>query len=106
MFRQSPASQAPACCDRLAFSAWLGAFALAGGLSACDRLSGARAAPAFKGIDITGAPCARGFTLTDFNGQARSLFDREGRIRVAQRHEQTADDRAADVKRLLQEQPA
>lgn len=34
------------------------------------------------------------------------LFDREGRIRVALRHEQTADDYAADVKRLLQEQPA
>lgn len=34
------------------------------------------------------------------------LFDREGRIRVALRHEQTADDYAADVKRLLLEQPA
>ena len=216
MSRQSRASQAPACRDRRAFSAWLGAFALAGGLSACDRLPGASAPPAFKGIDITGAPYARGFTLTDFNGQARSLadyrgkvvmlyfgfvqcpdvcptaltraaavlqqigaeaaqvqlmfvtvdperdtpallrdymaafdpsfvaltgsaeqikatadefrvfykkvptgssytmdhtaltylFDREGRIRVALRHEQTADDYAADVKRLLQEQPA
>jgi protein SCO1/2 len=31
------------------------------------------------------------------------LFDREGRIRVALRHEQTADDFAADVRRLLQE---
>lgn len=216
MFPQSRALQAPACRDRRAFSAWLGAFALVGGLSACDRLSGDSTPGAFKGIDITGAPYARGFTLTDFNGQARSLadyrgkvvmlyfgfvqcpdvcptaltraaavlqqmgaqasqvqllfvtvdperdtpallrdymaafdpsfvaltgsaeqikatadgfrvfykkvptgssytmdhtaltylFDREGRIRVALRHEQTADDYAADVKRLLQEQPA
>jgi protein SCO1/2 len=32
------------------------------------------------------------------------LFDPAGRIRVALRHEQTADDYAADVRRLLAEQ--
>ena len=47
MFPQSRALQAPACRDRRAFSAWLGAFALVGGLSACDRLSGASTPGAF-----------------------------------------------------------
>jgi protein SCO1/2 len=32
------------------------------------------------------------------------LFDPAGRIRVALRHEQTADDYAADMRRLLAEQ--
>ena len=34
------------------------------------------------------------------------VFDRQGRIRVALRHEQTADDYAADVKQLLAERAA
>jgi protein SCO1/2 len=32
------------------------------------------------------------------------LFDRQGRVRVALRHEQTADDYAADIRLLLAEQ--
>lgn len=54
----------------------------AGLLSGCDRLSmgGSAAAPSFKGIDITGADYARGFSLTDFNGQARTLADFKGKV--------------------------
>ena len=61
--------------------AWLvasGALLLAG----CDQLSSAshgNASP-FKGIDISGAEYARGFQLTDFNGQRRSLEDFKGRV--------------------------
>lgn len=61
--------------------AWLaasGALWLAG----CDRLSAPShgAVSPFKGIDISGAEYARGFTLTDFNGQRRSLTDFKGRV--------------------------
>jgi protein SCO1/2 len=31
------------------------------------------------------------------------VFDRQGRIRVVLRHEQSADDYAADIRRLLAE---
>jgi len=60
---------------------WLAAGA-AGLLSGCDRLSpgGQAVAPSFKGIDITGADYARGFSLTDFNGQPRTLADFKGRV--------------------------
>jgi protein SCO1/2 len=62
---------------------WLGvsgavlvAMAVAG-LSACspDKLQ-------FKSIDITGADYARDFTLTDHDGQARSLKDFKGKVVV------------------------
>ena len=61
--------------------AWLaasGALLLAG----CDRLSAPSqgAVSPFKGIDISGATYARGFNLTDFNGQRRSLADFKGRV--------------------------
>lgn len=61
--------------------AWLaasGALLLAG----CEPLAstGRSGALPFKGIDITGAEYARGFTLTDFNGQRRSLTDFKGRV--------------------------
>ena len=38
--------------------------------------------PSFKAIDITGADYARGFTLTDHNGQTRSLSDFKGHVVV------------------------
>jgi protein SCO1/2 len=38
--------------------------------------------PTFNGIDITGADYARGFTLTDHNGQSRSLNDFKGKVVV------------------------
>jgi protein SCO1/2 len=61
--------------------AWLaasGALLLAG----CDGLSAPAngSASPFKGIDISGATYARGFNLTDFNGQRRSLTDFKGRV--------------------------
>lgn len=61
--------------------AWLaasGALLLAG----CDQLSpsGHGIASPFKGIDISGADYARGFQLTDFNGQSRSLTDFKGKV--------------------------
>lgn len=47
-------------------------------LMACDGPVGAGSS--FKGIDVTGADYARGFTLTDFHGQARSLADFRGKV--------------------------
>lgn len=38
--------------------------------------------PQFKAVDITGANYAQGFTLTDFNGQTRSLSDFKGKVVV------------------------
>ena len=38
--------------------------------------------PAFKSIDITGADYAQGFTLTDAQGQTRSLRDFTGKVVV------------------------
>jgi protein SCO1/2 len=38
--------------------------------------------PTFNGIDITGADYAKGFTLTDHNGQSRSLNDFKGKVVV------------------------
>jgi protein SCO1/2 len=38
--------------------------------------------PKFNGIDITGADYAKGFTLTDHNGQSRSLSDFKGKAVV------------------------
>ncbi len=38
--------------------------------------------PSFRGIDITGADYARGFALTDFNGQPRTLGDFAGKVVV------------------------
>jgi protein SCO1/2 len=47
------------------------------GLSACspERVQ-------FQSIDITGAEYAKGFTLTDHNGQSRSLSDFKGKVVV------------------------
>lgn len=38
--------------------------------------------PQFKAIDITGADYAKGFTLSDHNGQTRSLSDFQGKVVV------------------------
>jgi protein SCO1/2 len=38
--------------------------------------------PKFNSIDITGADYAKGFTLTDQNGQSRSLSDFKGKVVV------------------------
>ena len=51
---------------------WLGA-----GLLACSPDK-----PSFKSIDITGANYAQGFTLTDAQGQRRSLQDFQGKVVV------------------------
>lgn len=52
------------------------ASALALTLAACD------SKPAFSGIDITGADYATGFSLTDHNGQPRTLADFQGKVVV------------------------
>jgi protein SCO1 len=49
----------------------------AGSLGACSESK-----PAFSSIDLTGADYARDFSLTDHNGQPRSLKDFAGRIVV------------------------
>ncbi len=59
---------------RRAWGAGLAAMALA--------LSGCTEQPAFSGIDITGADYAQGFSLTDHNGQARTLADFKGQAVV------------------------
>ena len=46
-------------------------------LSACSP-----EAPKFNAIDITGADYAKGFTLSDHNGQTRSLSDFKGKVVV------------------------
>ena len=38
--------------------------------------------PSFKGVDITGADYAKGFSLQDHNGQVRSLSDFAGKVVV------------------------
>ena len=53
-------------------------------LAGCDAPgsgSGSAATP-FKGIDITGADYARSFSLTDQNGQHRTLTDFKGKVTV------------------------
>lgn len=74
------ASSAPAGILRRTASQWMGAVALGGLLSGCDQTSLGAQAKAFKGIDITGAPYAQGFALTDFHGQPRTLADFRGRV--------------------------
>lgn len=49
-------------------------------LSACQKAG--PAAPAFKGIDLTGAEYARQLNLTDQDGRARSLADFKGKVVV------------------------
>ncbi|MCV0440979.1 MAG: SCO family protein [Hydrogenophaga sp.] len=50
------------------------------GLAACTDQADAPAA--FSGIDITGADYATGFSLTDHNGQPRTLTDFKGKVVV------------------------
>ncbi len=58
-------------------ASWTLAAAAAGLLAACSQ-----AKPEFKSIDLTGADYAKGFQLTDHNGQARSLKDFRGKLVV------------------------
>ena len=46
----------------------------------CDKLRDK--APAFHNTDVTGVDYAKGFTLTDHNGQTRSLTDFKGQVVV------------------------
>lgn len=55
---------------------WVGGVLLLG-LMAC-----APDQPQYKSIDVTGANYAQGFTLTDHNGQPRSLSDFKGKVVV------------------------
>jgi len=61
----------------------LGAAALLAGLAGCDgKTPGATAKPSFKGVDITGAEYARTLSLTDPDGQRRTLADFKGKVVV------------------------
>ncbi len=48
-------------------------------LAGCDKLS---SPPAFKNTDLTGLDYAKGFSLTDHAGQARTLADFRGKLVV------------------------
>lgn len=61
---------------RAATATAVGALAAAG-LAGCGQ-SGS--GPAFKGIDLTGAPYGKGFALTDMNGVPRTLADYQGQV--------------------------
>ena len=62
-----------------AYAGWMrtiGVFGLAsGGLMACKP-----SAPAFHGVDITGAEYARNFSLKDADGRVRTMADFAGRV--------------------------
>ena len=64
----------------------LGAAALiatmSAGLTACDGTPGSASRPSFKGVDITGAEYARTLSLTDPDGQKRTLADYKGKVVV------------------------
>jgi protein SCO1/2 len=53
-------------------------------LSGCDGVlpGGSSGKPAFKAVDITGAEYARGLSLTDQDGQPRTLADYKGKVVV------------------------
>ncbi len=51
-------------------------------LAACSDKPADANATGFSGIDITGADYATGFSLTDHNGQARTLADFKGKVVV------------------------
>ena len=62
---------------------WLGAATIGAAclvvlLGACDLAGGGK--PAFKGIDITGAEYARQLSLSDADGQQRSLAEFKGKV--------------------------
>ena len=48
----------------------------------CDRLGEPSAKVSFRGVDITGADYAKSLSLTDQNGQPRSLADFKGKVVV------------------------
>src|ERR1700712_2236463 len=52
------------------------------GLAGCDKFGSGASSPAFKGVDLTGADYARTLSLTDQNGQTRSLADFKGKVVV------------------------
>lgn len=57
--------------------------AAAAALAGCDGvLPGGSGKPAFKAVDITGAEYARSLSLTDPDGQRRSLADYKGKVVV------------------------
>lgn len=53
---------------------------LGGLLAACQPTQSDAQAPAFKGIDITGAAYGRQLALTDMTGQPRTLADYRGKV--------------------------
>ena len=52
------------------------------GLAGCDKFGSGANAPAFKGVDLTGADYARTLSLTDQNGHTRTLADFKGKVVV------------------------
>lgn len=63
---------------------WLGGAALLASMlqAGCDAPSSGSSKALFRGIDITGADYARNLSLTDQNGQQRTLVDFKGKVTV------------------------
>lgn len=49
-------------------------------LTGCDPSPGAGKVAGFHGIDVTGAPYGKGFSLTDMHGHLRTLSDFKGKV--------------------------
>lgn len=78
LLSQAPVASSAA--GRRSATVWLGALLFSAWLGACDAPSGSGSSPGFRGIDVTGAPYGRGFALTDFNGQPKTLADYRGQV--------------------------
>lgn len=61
--------------NRRTLGLWLVGAGLSAGLIACSP-----SAPSFKSVDITGADYAKGFAMSDQNGQQRTLADFAGKV--------------------------
>ena len=61
--------------NRRTLGLWLVGAGLSAGLIACSPN-----APSFKSVDITGADYAKGFAMSDQNGQQRTLADFAGKV--------------------------
>lgn len=75
MSKLTPSRRQP---SRRHMLAWLAAGSTL--LQGCERVTGSSPGGRFKGMDITGAPYGRSFSLTDHSGRPRTLADFRGQV--------------------------